>query len=62
MKALSMAGSDVDNIRLLHMSCVGSLTVIENLFNFNSFRIGQLEKLRENYALQSQRIRDNYTL
>ena len=57
-----MAGSDVDNIRLLHMSCVGSLTVIENLFNFNSFRIGQLEKLRENYALQSQRIRDNYTL
>jgi len=30
--------------------------------SIEQYRIGQLEKLRENYALQSQRIRDNYTL
>jgi len=30
--------------------------------SIETYRIQQLEKLRENYTLQSQRIRDNYTL
>ena len=32
------------------------------VLNVMCCRIGQLEKLRENYTQQSQRIRDNYSL